>query len=226
MRLREPSALLWQKILRTNPSRLFSGHGSRLLRRHAFDCLPQPGYVGSRYRAGGLLFVSMNPGAGSQGGRNPDDLRQYSALQTLRDADGASICAAFDEAMAVLADIMPRWKIYRNFVEPLLGGSGMDFSEVAYINLLKWRTSSSDGLSPLYQLSWKDHTGAQFDLLAPRRVVAIGSDAGRWFELNQPRRSEYFDFIPRVIGNNIGKDGHAAMRRIVDRFSINRGERS
>jgi hypothetical protein len=35
--------------------------------------LPQPGYVGARYRPGGLVFVSMNPGAGPQDGLSADD---------------------------------------------------------------------------------------------------------------------------------------------------------
>lgn len=69
MPLRAPSALLWQRILRTDPDMLFQDIGSQLLNRHEFDRLAQPGYVGPQYRPGGLLFISMNPGAGSQDGR-------------------------------------------------------------------------------------------------------------------------------------------------------------
>lgn len=128
--------------------------------------------------------------------------------------------------MAVLADIMPHWKIFKNFVDPVLHGAAVDFSEIVYINLLKWRTNSGDGLNRLYQRSWSDHTRAQFDVLAPSRVVAIGSDAGRWFDRNQPSRLEYFAFIPRVIGNNIGKEGHGAISRIVNDLQLMRVEKS
>ena len=61
----------------------------------------------------------MNPGAGPQDGLSADDQRQYGALQRLRDADEPAALAGFDELTQVLADIMPGWKIHRNFVAPV-----------------------------------------------------------------------------------------------------------
>jgi hypothetical protein len=213
-------ARLWQKILRTHTATLFGENSSLLLNRHDFDLLAQPGYVGHQYCPGGLLFVSMNPGGGSEGGRNADDLRQYTVLQNLRDADESLVVPAFDDLTLVLSDIMPRWKIYRNFVDPILHEAGIAFAEVSYLNLLKWRTKSSSGLARLYQLSWDDHTSAQIDVLAPTCVVAIGSDAGQWFSRRNPSsRFQYFDFIPRVIGNNVGNEGHIAIKRIVEKLN-------
>ena len=52
-----------------------------------------------------------------------------------------------------------------------------------------------------------------FELLAPSRVVAIGSDAGSQFQRHFSGAVD-FDFIPRVIGNNVGPTGRAALARI------------
>ncbi len=142
-----------------------------------------------------------------------EDQRQYEALQHLRDADEFGVRAAFDELTRVLAEIMPVWRIYQNFVDPVLHALGLDFSEVAYVNLLKWRTKTSSGLARLYALSWNHHTRDQIELLAPRHIIAIGSDAGRAFRLHYTKPVD-FDFIPRAIGNNVGPAGRAALARI------------
>ncbi len=183
------------------------------MNRNWADRLPQPGYMGVGYRPGGLVFVSMNPGAGPQDGLSADDQRQYGALQRLRDADETAALAAFGELTRVLAGIMPGWKIHQNFVAPVLRAAGLDFSQVAYVNLLKWRTTASSGLARLYELSWHHHTREQLELLAPSRVIAIGSDAGRAFQ-RHAESPVAFDFIPRVIGNNVGAEGRAALARI------------
>jgi hypothetical protein len=183
------------------------------MNRNWSDRLPQPRHIGLRYRPGGLVFVSMNPGAGPQAGLSVDDQRQYAALQRLRDGDEDAARAALDELTQVLADIVPGWKIQQNFVAPVLRAAGLDFSEVGYVNLLKWRTKPDVGLARLYALSWDHHTREQLELLAPSRVVAIGSEAGRAFQRHYALAAE-FDFIPRAIGNNVGPAGRAALARI------------
>jgi hypothetical protein len=211
--MRQAAARLWRGILRTDPDAVFGAEAARLLNRHWADRLAQPGYIGTRYSPGGLVFVSMNPGAGPRDGFSPEDVRQYRALERLRGADDAALCPAFDELTTALADIMPTWKIHRNYVAPVMAAARVDFSHVAYLNLLKWRSKASSGLARLYALSWKAHTRAQLELLAPSRVVAIGSDAGRAF-LRHADKPVAFDFIPRVIGNNAGAEGRAALARI------------
>jgi hypothetical protein len=110
---------------------------------------------------------------------------------------------------------MPCWKIHQNFVAPVLHAAGLDFHQAAYVNLLKWRTRASSGLARLYALSWDHHTREQVELLAPSRVIAIGSNAGRAFQ-RRFKGAVDFDFIPRVIGNNVGAAGRIALARIVD----------
>jgi hypothetical protein len=207
-------ALLWQRILRTDAQTLFGADASRLQTRGWGDRIAQPGYVGCEYAQGGLVFVSMNPGGGREkDGPNADDVRQYDVLNRLRDDGTDSMVPTFYELMTVLGEIMPGWKIYRNFVAPVLDSAGVSFQKVAYFNLLKWRTESSSGLNRLYDVSWHDHVREQLELLAPSTVIAVGSDAGKAFRRHH-QKTIHFDVIPRVIGNNVGGPGREALARI------------
>ena len=42
------------------------------------------------------------------------------------------------------------WRIIQTFVTPVIEQAGVGFEEIAYVNLLKWRTDSSRGLRKLY----------------------------------------------------------------------------
>lgn len=206
-------AQIWRKILSADPIEIFGAEAGRLQNRSWGDQLPQPGYVGSAYRPGGLAFISMNPGGGRGDGLGAADLLQYEALRQLRDCPEAEIARRFAALMEVLRRIMPTWTIVQRFVDPILAQTSLDFFSIAYFNLLKWRTSQSNGLSRLYDLSWHHHTAAQIQLLAPSIVIAVGVDAGKAFRRHHTELL-YFDVIPRVIGNNIGEPGKEAIRRI------------
>jgi hypothetical protein len=206
-------ALLWRRILRTDPAKLFESETDRLQNRSWGDQLPQPGYVGPNYSGGGVAFVSMNPGGGRGVGLGSEDLKQYKVLQQLRDDPESEALAHFDNLMVVLQEIMPTWTITQRFVLSILSETAIPFSSISYFNLLKWRTSESHSLRKLYDLSWVDHTAEQVELLAPSVVIAIGVDAGKAFRSHHSG-IEHFDVIPRVIGSNIGEPGREAIRRI------------
>jgi hypothetical protein len=55
-------AALWQRILRTDPKKLFGKHHKSIRDYNEDDWIAQPGYVGSQYSVGGLVFVAANPG--------------------------------------------------------------------------------------------------------------------------------------------------------------------
>lgn len=211
--LQETLAFHWRDMLRLNPVEIFGSEANRLLNRNWGDRIPQPGYVGPNYGRGGLVFVSMNPGGGQKEGLGDEDLRQYEALQRLRDCKTEEVTKSFHALAHLLQEIMPRWKIFKVFVEPVLSYSRNDFSSVAYLNLLKWRTRKSSGLRTLYKLSWENHTRQQVELLQPRTVVAIGTDAGSAFRRFYTNDIQ-LQAIPRVIGNNIGKPGRDALGQI------------
>jgi hypothetical protein len=213
MNERTELAELWRKILQTDPETLFHSELGRLQNRSWGDRIAQPGYVGPNYRPGGVAFVSMNPGGGRGTGLGREDLLQYEALKQLRDCTDAEAAEKFEALTTILQQIMPTWTIIQRFVDPILLGSGIAFSLIAYFNLLKWRTSDSSNLKKLYEISWHHHTQEQVRILAPSVVIAIGVDAGNAFRRHHTELV-HFDVIPRVIGNNIGEPGRQAIRQI------------
>jgi hypothetical protein len=120
----------------------------------------------------------------------------------------------FDSYTETVAEVMATWRIFRNFVAPILRCGALPFNAIAYLNLLKWRTESSSGLTKLYDLSWAAHTREQLELLAPNRVIAIGADAGKKLARHQIPGVGATHVIPRVIGNNIGVPGRQAIAEI------------
>lgn len=208
------AASLWQRILRTDRQKLFGADAARLLDRHEGDKLAQPGYVGPSYQPGGLVLVGMNPGGGPQDGLGPADRDMYSASQAVREASPDELVPAFRLLTARLAEVMPTWKLHRNVVALVLAGTGRTMDDIAYVNLLKWRTDSSSGLSRLYKLSWADHTREQIELLAPGHVVGVGVDAGHSFA-RLYIGDALVGIVPRVIGDNIGQPGRDAIAQII-----------
>ena len=206
-------ALHWHETLRLDPEAIFGAEAKRLLNRNWGDRIPQPGYVGFNYRPGGLVFVSMNPGGGPLEGLGEEDLSMYEALKRLRDCNTGQVTKSFAALSHLLHSVMQTWKIHKVFVAPVLESSRNDFSNVAYLNLLKWRTKKSSNLRNLYKLSWNNHTKKQVELLQPSDVVAIGADAGREFRRYYTNDIQ-FQSIPRVIGNNIGQPGRDALGEI------------
>lgn len=213
------AAVLWRRILRTDPREILGKESERLLNRNWGDRVAQPGFLGAEYAPGGLVFVSMNPGSGGDG-MGPEDLDQYRALESFRNARDTDIGESFRNLNGELSRLMPTWKIYQRFVEPVLKFGDLSLSDAGYLNLLKWRTKERSGLNRLYDLSWKDHTREQVELLDPGVVVVIGVDASRAF--SQQYSVPTLFSIPLIIGGNIGPNGRAALEDIKQWFETNR----
>lgn len=213
-------ARLWQRILNTDREALFGTQFNRLRNQNLGDAIAQPGYVGERYDQTRIMFVGMNPGVGPQEGLGPENLRQFEALQNLREAEEDNLVAAFIELTNVLTTIMPTWRIFQNFVEPILNCANLDFTEVAYLNLLKWRTERRNkSFNSLYDISWNAHTREQIEVLSPRIVIAIGISAGRAFRRHHVA-DIHVDEIRRVF-NNVGPSGREAIARICEWLRAN-----
>jgi uracil-DNA glycosylase len=69
---------------------------------------------------------------------------------------------------------MPQWNLVRFIVTPILKGLNLSFSQVAYVNLVKWRTRNERMSAGLVRRSWELHTQPQLDLLRPSAVICLG----------------------------------------------------
>jgi hypothetical protein len=184
-------AQLWQSILTADPYRLFGRDAEILMdRSSAGDDLPQPGFVGSTYRPGGVLFLGNNPGNGPEDPDDLDDLerRHIRALRDLKAAPPNSLQGSFEALMESLVPVMSEWGLVQKYVRPILSGADMDLDSIAYLNLFKWRSkifkwrSTKDTPARVYRQSWQKHTGKQCRLLRPIFVVALGNETFGWFK--------------------------------------------
>jgi hypothetical protein len=212
-------AIIWQNILQRSHLEFFDGFVHAAIdRQHGHDKLSQPGYVGRSYHPGGLVVIGQNPGNGRDGLTPPDE-RQYQFLYELRDAKGSSErLKAYRSLMTTLeTEVMTTWKIVRNVVEPLLGQLGLKFDEIAYLNLMKFRTISNSPPEMLYNRSWT-HTVEQINALSPGLIVALGAGAYRKFKKRYRGKAEH-DFVTRSIGDSgLPAQGQLDVVRIGKRF--------
>jgi hypothetical protein len=181
MDLRDELAALWQRILRAKPDAIFGASSPCIEDRLDLgDEIPQPGFVGTRYRSGGVLFLGKNPGKGGAQ-KSEEDRLQFEALHRLRDANPADLRCLFEDLCELLARrVMPTWGIVRNYVNPVLSKVGAGLDDVAYLNLLKWRSEATN--AHLFDASWKAHTGEQYSKLNPGFVIALGYSTRYRFE--------------------------------------------
>ena len=209
-------AAQWLKILRSDPRRLF-GADYKWIRRAAFDdCRAQPGYVGSRYKVGGLVFIAGNPGGQKQrpGQKiGKEDRKQYELLTNLRRTTPAKLVQAFDALNDDLAESMQSWNICAKYVQSIIKDL-LNFHEIAFINLVKWRTVRETMPRPLLKKSWEAHTRDQVMLLGPSLVICLGKTVAGTFINRYYRDQAHVVTVPRTRKDlYITKGGKAAIAR-------------
>ena len=148
---------------KTDPRRVFPPGQSQILACSTSpdydDGVAQPGDVGASYATGGIVFIG-EPGS-RKTPRSAGDVQQLRVLEALKKADPAKREDYFGDLTRILTTIMPGWREIDTYAVPILVRTRLPLSQVAHINLLKWRSNRSDKLEPLYKTSWDlQHTRA------------------------------------------------------------------
>jgi hypothetical protein len=215
-------ALLWQEILRSDhPDMFANAQNDAIDRAHGHDRLPQPGFVGRRYQPGGILLIAQNPGNDPFGkGEGTLDLTQYTPLRRLRDAKNRrETIHASQHLMATLESIMKKWNIIRVVARPLLHALDLDLDDVAYLNLVKFRTRNSNIGSNLYDKSWPS-TSQQITLLDPFDIIALGAKTHKQFTRRYTGNATTHPRIPRGRGDTyLPEEGEKAIKIIAATIS-------
>ena len=178
---RKALAILWRDISRLNERDIFKD--APTARRHARgdDALAQPGYVGRGYRPGGVVFIGANPG-GAKLKNVVTDGQQNRFLRALKRAGSeAESIDAFEALTAHLATAMRGWRLPQVAVNPVIAGTKIGFEDIAFINIVKWRTNAEKVPTSALHASWDFGTAQQVKLLRPSIIVALGTTvAGRY----------------------------------------------
>jgi len=162
------------------------------------------GWVGSAWQPGSTVLVGINPGGGGDTyRRNSNDDELYGLLRGFRDATGERQRA---EAFATLSNawinIQRGHNIWR-LIEPLLEALGKRTDEVAFLNILPFRTRQ-DAPAPIAVLkkAWEKATFPQIEALAPRRIIALGKKAHNVLVRLVPENGPELVLLKRTIGDS------------------------
>lgn len=138
---------------------------------HTEKNLPQPGYIGPRYRSSRILFVGQNPGIP----KRLDKLnnKNTNALHALRDEPTEF---RYGQLNKVLKDFIPQWDLFKDHV-PLVQ-CGLSIEDIAYTNIVRCRTLKNGTPGQrLFDQCIDAHFARWLDLLSPKVVVFLGKKA-------------------------------------------------
>jgi hypothetical protein len=118
--------------------------------------------------------------------------------------------------MAALSQIMPDWRIVQNCqISRILSRKGMRFTEIAFINLVAWRTQGSSIPVGAYAAAWNSHVSEQIRILNPARVIALGVPARNWLAKVGIKAFDPADTIKRRQGDTgLLPEGEKVVERI------------
>jgi hypothetical protein len=135
------------------------------------DKVPQFGFVGSKYNEC-LLVIGINPGRGRYDDRRErGDAKQMPALHSfLRRRDELS----FIGAMTAYKAVCETWHVWRH-CRPWMTTANLNLENIAYTNLLPYRTESKAKYSALVaKKSLDEYVIPLVTELKPKIVVALG----------------------------------------------------
>lgn len=180
------------------------------------------GYVGPDYKQGeGVVILGINPGGGGDSNkhRSQEDEKFYPLLHAFKNAEHSEIVEAFEAINAAFVPIVKKWNLWR-ILEPTLQATGLDIEEVAYLNIVPYRTRSNK-MPPVHAQSeaWAKIVAPTQNMLRPRAVISLGKKtwnvANRFIDSGIPHYC-----VPRTNGDTyVSKDAIDALEKIKLHFN-------
>lgn len=170
------------------------------------------GYVGATYSEGrGLLFLAINPGGGGDTykTRTAEDEIFYPLLVNLKTASSELACENFERINEAFATIVKGWNLWR-ILGPTLEASGRDLSEIAYMNVVPYRTRQDKMPSVSARRgAWARIVLPTIARLRPRAIITLGKKAGSVVDSLLTEEIEHY-CVPRTIGDTYVSDAALA----------------
>lgn len=163
------------------------------LLRDGGENVPQPGYIGPRYRKSRVLLVGQNPAAPKSLAAPEKDLLYTAALRALCDEPTMQ---RYKELNILLKNFIPDWPIHGDYFP--LDESGLSLEDISYFNLVRCRTLSNTTPNDNLARNCIDaHFVRWLDRLAPKVVVFVGKWAWKQGRSAVEERGIPCDFVNR-----------------------------
>jgi hypothetical protein len=202
---RQSLADLWHSLSQVTREQMFGPENDRYRPMHNLQhaALPALGWVGQRYRVGGLVILAANPGGGGDGYRPAlGDAELYDCFAKLRAAaDAGQAILTFDRMTALYL----RLTMGHNISLPLqavLQHGHLEPEQCAFLNIIPFRTRGDawPGVD-IRRQAIKLVLAQQLLVLMPGKLVCLGKkacdDADRYLGHIEADRF----CIPRHIGD-------------------------
>jgi hypothetical protein len=150
--------------------------------------LASPPIVGRRFKRGGLLIFSINPGGGNAQSevRTREDALLYPQMELFKAAQGESIVLNYTRLVDAHNNVCLKWSIYRDHIEPVLKTVNHDMDDITYANILPFRCAENKYpkinvhrtkiIVPCLELVVKP----LIELCKPSLIVFLGKVAEEW----------------------------------------------
>jgi hypothetical protein len=164
------------------------------------------GYVGEQFTPGhGLLLLAINPGGGGDKyvRRTPEDEIFYPLLAAFKAAAPSQILESFERINGAFPPIVRGWNLWR-ILGPTLNAAGRSLDEVAYMNVVPYRTRG-DKLPPTAarRAAWDLIVKPTLGVLKPRAIVTLGKKAESVITALSSSTTRVQRFcVPRTIGDS------------------------
>lgn len=196
----------WQDCTRISRRELFGATAEKYTPMHLPDDAATmfAGYMGADYKPGsGIVLLGKNPGGGGDAyqARTREDQEFYPLLMEFKTAEPSDVPGAFEQINKSFTRIITSWRIW-NILGPTLDAAGVTVQEIAYMNVIPYRTRG-DKMPPVaaQETAWKRIVEPSLDLLAPKAIVALGkSGSGAVVDRCYAGGLRVF-CVPRVIGD-------------------------
>ena len=139
------------------------------------DQVPQFGFIGDRYQETRVLLLGINPGNGKRDRRSAGDARMIPVLAAFQRNPTNE---AFKAAMIAYQNECRGWPVWTRHCAEVIGAGKLSFDEIAYSNVLPWRTQSGSKFTDeVARRTAGLYVTPLVSDLAPRVIVALGKRA-------------------------------------------------
>lgn len=216
---REAHAIAFHQAIRISRMKVYSGVDEQMPIYLQEDArLPQLGFVGKHYKAGGTVLLAINPGGGGDAYKNriPSDEIHLPAIERFLESEDVDM-SRFEEMNDSYIKAASTWRLW-NIVGPVIDACGGVAQEYAFINCFPFRTrEDKTPHASALRISWSICVEPTLNALEPGRIIALGKGnykAG-WVLSNLYMGTAEKVIIERTRGDcSIAQSAHEELRKL------------
>lgn len=178
--------------------------------------IPFLGFAGSKYSAGGVVLLAINPGGGGDvyQTRTPQDSELIPLIEAFVKSSKSAAPKHFEAMSRNYSTHVRTWNLWR-ILWPVLQACRKNLNEVVYLNCFPYRTAGNRMPKAIaLRSSWTNVVEPLLMELKPATVVGLGKKVGGFAE-RQFRGPGKLYVVPRTIGDTqVSKEAKVVLKAL------------